>query len=234
MFFSKWPPLRVSFNLISLFWCILGNILCIMEGSCAGSSQTPALADHTWPTPSCPPPSLLSQMTMLTTRLCLLPAHLWWASTSPSLVLMQGPCKPEWSVPSLQMSVKDRCPWGRHTGWPVRGGGAWSDLMFSQRYSVIMDAVWYFTRISLVVFISWSDHAGETFTYFFQQQLGLCQSPRGRRPPTRSVAVQKEVCTFGPDGRTKTVMLVDAAQQTGKKSDTIIESILFIFLLKAF
>ncbi|XP_011608301.2 selenocysteine insertion sequence-binding protein 2-like [Takifugu rubripes] len=47
-----------------------------------------------------------------------------------------------------------------------------------------------------------------------KQQLGICQSPRGRRPPTRSVAVQKEVCTFSPDGRTKTVMLVDAAQQT--------------------
>nr|XP_046248714.1 selenocysteine insertion sequence-binding protein 2-like isoform X2 [Scatophagus argus] len=49
---------------------------------------------------------------------------------------------------------------------------------------------------------------------FSKQQLGVCQPPRGRRPPTRSVAVQKEVCTFGPDGRTKTVMLVDAAQQT--------------------
>ncbi|XP_039650788.1 selenocysteine insertion sequence-binding protein 2-like isoform X5 [Perca fluviatilis] len=47
-----------------------------------------------------------------------------------------------------------------------------------------------------------------------KQQLGVCQPPRGRRPPTRSVAVQKEVCTLGPDGRTKTVMLVDAAQQT--------------------
>lgn len=47
-----------------------------------------------------------------------------------------------------------------------------------------------------------------------KQQLGMCQPPRGRRPPTRSVAVQKEVCTLGPDGRTKTVMLVDAAQQT--------------------
>uniref|UniRef100_A0A8D0A4Y2 SECIS binding protein 2 like n=1 Tax=Sander lucioperca TaxID=283035 RepID=A0A8D0A4Y2_SANLU len=44
--------------------------------------------------------------------------------------------------------------------------------------------------------------------------LGVCQPPRGRRPPTRSVAVQKEVCTLGPDGRTKTVTLVDAAQQT--------------------
>lgn len=50
------------------------------------------------------------------------------------------------------------------------------------------------------------------------QQLGVCQPPRGRRPPTRNVAVQKEVCTFGPDGRTKTVMLVDAAQQTGNLS----------------
>ncbi|KAM3625564.1 uncharacterized protein V6R79_014128 [Siganus canaliculatus] len=47
-----------------------------------------------------------------------------------------------------------------------------------------------------------------------KQQLGMCQPPRGRRPPTRNVAVQKEVCTFGPDGRTRTVMLVDAAQQT--------------------
>ncbi|KAM8894034.1 selenocysteine insertion sequence-binding protein 2-like isoform 3-T3 [Spinachia spinachia] len=47
-----------------------------------------------------------------------------------------------------------------------------------------------------------------------QKQLGVCQPLRGRRPPTRSVAVQKEVCTLGPDGRTKTVMLVDAAQQT--------------------
>ncbi|CAL8352976.1 unnamed protein product [Merluccius merluccius] len=48
-----------------------------------------------------------------------------------------------------------------------------------------------------------------------QQQLGVCQPPRGRRPATRSVAVQKEVCgALGPNGRTKTVLLVDAAQQT--------------------
>ncbi|XP_034049583.1 selenocysteine insertion sequence-binding protein 2-like isoform X3 [Thalassophryne amazonica] len=52
-----------------------------------------------------------------------------------------------------------------------------------------------------------------------KQQLSVCQPPRGRRPPTRSVAVQKEVCTVGPDGRTKTVMLVDAAQQTDFSSD---------------
>uniref|UniRef100_A0A8C7ZV14 SECIS binding protein 2 like n=1 Tax=Oryzias sinensis TaxID=183150 RepID=A0A8C7ZV14_9TELE len=39
-------------------------------------------------------------------------------------------------------------------------------------------------------------------------------SARGRRPPTRNAAVQKEVCTLGPDGITKNVMLVDAAQQT--------------------
>ncbi|XP_054472126.1 selenocysteine insertion sequence-binding protein 2-like isoform X3 [Anoplopoma fimbria] len=32
-----------------------------------------------------------------------------------------------------------------------------------------------------------------------KQQLGVCQPPRGRRPPTRSVAVQKEVCTLGAD-----------------------------------
>ncbi|CAN9506680.1 unnamed protein product [Ophioblennius macclurei] len=44
-----------------------------------------------------------------------------------------------------------------------------------------------------------------------KQHLGMSQPPRGRRPPTRNVAVQKEVCTMGP---VKTVMLVDAAQQT--------------------
>lgn len=53
---------------------------------------------------------------------------------------------------------------------------------------------------------------------FSQQHLGVYQAARGRRPPTRNVAVQKEVCTLGPDGITKTVMLVDAAQQTGKKT----------------
>lgn len=35
--------------------------------------------------------------------------------------------------------------------------------------------------------------------------------------------MQKEVCTLGPDGRTKTVMLVDAAQQTGKNTAAIIK-----------
>lgn len=59
------------------------------------------------------------------------------------------------------------------------------------------------------------------------QQLGVCQPPRGRRPPTRSVAVQKEVCTFGPDGRTKTVMLVDAAQQTGNTTVLLCNTELF-------
>uniref|UniRef100_A0A3Q2CSM1 SECIS binding protein 2 like n=1 Tax=Cyprinodon variegatus TaxID=28743 RepID=A0A3Q2CSM1_CYPVA len=44
--------------------------------------------------------------------------------------------------------------------------------------------------------------------------LGICQPSRGRRLPARNIAVQKEVCTLTPDGRTKTVMLVDAAQQT--------------------
>uniref|UniRef100_A0A3Q3EGZ7 SECIS binding protein 2 like n=1 Tax=Labrus bergylta TaxID=56723 RepID=A0A3Q3EGZ7_9LABR len=55
-------------------------------------------------------------------------------------------------------------------------------------------------------------------------KLGVSQPSRGRRPPTRSVAVQKEVCTFGPDGRTKTVLLVDAAQQTGKKTSEIMKN----------
>uniref|UniRef100_A0A1A8IPN3 SECIS binding protein 2-like n=1 Tax=Nothobranchius kuhntae TaxID=321403 RepID=A0A1A8IPN3_NOTKU len=47
-----------------------------------------------------------------------------------------------------------------------------------------------------------------------KSHVSVCQPPRGRRPPTRSVAVQKEVCTLAPDGRTRSVMLVDAAQQT--------------------
>ncbi|XP_036836937.1 selenocysteine insertion sequence-binding protein 2-like isoform X6 [Oncorhynchus mykiss] len=52
-----------------------------------------------------------------------------------------------------------------------------------------------------------------------KQQVGLCQSLRARRPPMRTVAVQKEVCSSGPDGRTKTVLLVDAAQQTDFPGD---------------
>lgn len=43
----------------------------------------------------------------------------------------------------------------------------------------------------------------------------LSQPMRSKRPPMRSVAVQKEVSASGPDGRAKTVLLVDAAQQTG-------------------
>ncbi|XP_056100454.1 selenocysteine insertion sequence-binding protein 2-like [Rhinichthys klamathensis goyatoka] len=42
----------------------------------------------------------------------------------------------------------------------------------------------------------------------------MAQPIRAKRPVMRSVAVQKEVCATGPDGRTKTVLLVDAAQQT--------------------
>ncbi|XP_071257130.1 selenocysteine insertion sequence-binding protein 2-like isoform X3 [Salvelinus alpinus] len=53
-----------------------------------------------------------------------------------------------------------------------------------------------------------------------QQQVGLCQPLRARRPPMRTVAVQKEVCSSGPDGRTKTVLLVDAAQQTDFPGDS--------------
>ncbi|XP_036836938.1 selenocysteine insertion sequence-binding protein 2-like isoform X7 [Oncorhynchus mykiss] len=55
--------------------------------------------------------------------------------------------------------------------------------------------------------------------FYQQQQVGLCQSLRARRPPMRTVAVQKEVCSSGPDGRTKTVLLVDAAQQTDFPGD---------------
>uniref|UniRef100_A0A8C2IGN8 SECIS binding protein 2 like n=1 Tax=Cyprinus carpio TaxID=7962 RepID=A0A8C2IGN8_CYPCA len=42
----------------------------------------------------------------------------------------------------------------------------------------------------------------------------MAQSVRPKRPVMRSVAVQKEVCAAGPDGRSRTVLLVDAAQQT--------------------
>ncbi|XP_061670213.1 selenocysteine insertion sequence-binding protein 2-like isoform X2 [Syngnathoides biaculeatus] len=47
-----------------------------------------------------------------------------------------------------------------------------------------------------------------------KQHLGVSQAARGRRPPNRSVAVQKELCTVGHEGWTKRVLLVDAAQQT--------------------
>lgn len=55
--------------------------------------------------------------------------------------------------------------------------------------------------------------------FYQQQQVGLCQPLRARRPPMRTVAVQKEVCSSESDGRTKTVLLVDAAQQTGTYID---------------
>ncbi|XP_061739740.1 selenocysteine insertion sequence-binding protein 2-like isoform X2 [Nerophis ophidion] len=47
-----------------------------------------------------------------------------------------------------------------------------------------------------------------------KHQVSVCQPPRGRRPPPRNVMIQKEVCAIGPDGRSKKVLLVDAAQQT--------------------
>ncbi|XP_061102488.1 selenocysteine insertion sequence-binding protein 2-like isoform X2 [Conger conger] len=47
----------------------------------------------------------------------------------------------------------------------------------------------------------------------------LSQPMRSKRPPMRSVAVQKEVSASGPDGRAKTVLLVDAAQQTDFPGD---------------
>nr|AAI67445.1 Zgc:172141 protein [Danio rerio] len=46
------------------------------------------------------------------------------------------------------------------------------------------------------------------------QKQPMVQPIRAKRPVMRSVAVQKEVCAAGPDGRSKTVLLVDAAQQT--------------------
>lgn len=125
---------RISKIMLYILCFFTGNIPCIMEGSCAGSSLTQALVVHTWPTPFCLHPSLLSPMIILTTRSCPLHAHLWWASTSPFQAHMQVLCKLEWSTPSQQMSVKGRCLWGHPMGWPTRGAEAWSDLMFFQRY----------------------------------------------------------------------------------------------------
>uniref|UniRef100_A0AAY4EML7 Ribosomal protein eL8/eL30/eS12/Gadd45 domain-containing protein n=1 Tax=Denticeps clupeoides TaxID=299321 RepID=A0AAY4EML7_9TELE len=45
-------------------------------------------------------------------------------------------------------------------------------------------------------------------------RASVLQPARTKKPPTRSVAVQKEVGASGPDGRSRTVLLVDAAQQT--------------------
>ncbi|KAM9481874.1 selenocysteine insertion sequence-binding protein 2-like isoform 4-T4 [Clarias gariepinus] len=42
----------------------------------------------------------------------------------------------------------------------------------------------------------------------------VAQPIRVKRPVMRSVAVQKEVAAAGPDGKSRTVLLVDAAQQT--------------------
>ncbi|XP_018418402.1 PREDICTED: selenocysteine insertion sequence-binding protein 2-like [Nanorana parkeri] len=44
-------------------------------------------------------------------------------------------------------------------------------------------------------------------------QLGVPQI-KCKRPPMKSVAVQKETCSSGPDSRSKIVLLVDACQQT--------------------
>ncbi|XP_057204247.1 selenocysteine insertion sequence-binding protein 2-like isoform X1 [Triplophysa rosa] len=56
----------------------------------------------------------------------------------------------------------------------------------------------------------------------------MSQPMRVKRPVMRSVAIQKEVGAAGPDGRCKTVLLVDAAQQTdfpgeacGSRSDQV-------------
>ncbi|XP_026878589.2 selenocysteine insertion sequence-binding protein 2-like isoform X1 [Electrophorus electricus] len=46
------------------------------------------------------------------------------------------------------------------------------------------------------------------------KQQQVAQPMRARRPVMRSVAVQKEVGAAGPDGKSRTVLLVDAAQQT--------------------
>lgn len=130
---SMWKP-QNEFNLELPLWTVTGNIQCITEGSCAGSSLTLPLVVHTWPTPSCLPLSLLYPMTTLIIRSCLLHAHPWWASTSLSLALMEVLCRLEWLTPSQQMLVKDHCPLALRMGLPLRGGEAWFDQMSSIRY----------------------------------------------------------------------------------------------------
>lgn len=105
-----------------------------MEGSCAGSSLTPPLVLHTWPTPSCLPPSLLSPTITLTTSSCLLLAHQWWAFISPSQAPTPVPFKQVLSTLSQQRSAKDPCPSDSRMEWPVKEEGEWSDLMSPQRY----------------------------------------------------------------------------------------------------
>ncbi|XP_048825245.1 selenocysteine insertion sequence-binding protein 2-like [Brienomyrus brachyistius] len=70
---------------------------------------------------------------------------------------------------------------------------------------------------------------GQVFGTLAHRGRGVVRSPaplklvpqagRAKRPPMRSVAVQKEVSSSGPDGRSKTVVLVDAAQQTDFPGD---------------
>ncbi|KAG9352227.1 hypothetical protein JZ751_020640 [Albula glossodonta] len=61
---------------------------------------------------------------------------------------------------------------------------------------------------------------GQAFGVSSQRGRGIVRTAvlpkpmRTKRPPMRSVAVQKEISAAGPDGRSKTVLLVDAAQQT--------------------
>ncbi|XP_035252501.1 selenocysteine insertion sequence-binding protein 2-like isoform X2 [Anguilla anguilla] len=64
---------------------------------------------------------------------------------------------------------------------------------------------------------------GQEFSVACQRGRGTLQTPvlpmfsqpmRAKRPPMRSVAVQKETAVSGPGSRSKTVLLVDATQQT--------------------
>uniref|UniRef100_H3AX74 SECIS binding protein 2 like n=1 Tax=Latimeria chalumnae TaxID=7897 RepID=H3AX74_LATCH len=51
------------------------------------------------------------------------------------------------------------------------------------------------------------------------QKLQHQQLIKNKRPPMRSVAVQKEINSSGPDNRSKIVLLVDASQQTDFPAD---------------
>ncbi|KAL4660724.1 selenocysteine insertion sequence-binding protein 2-like isoform X1 [Arapaima gigas] len=65
------------------------------------------------------------------------------------------------------------------------------------------------------VFAAASQRAKGAFRAAAQpKQQQTFQPPRSKRPLSRSMVVQKEVVTSRPDGRSRTVLLVDAAQQT--------------------
>lgn len=76
----------------------------------------------------------------------------------------------------------------------------------------------YIVILQIGICFSYTFHSC-IFKYFLfilkPPQQGVPQI-KCKRPPMKSVAVQKETCSSGPDSRSKIVLLVDACQQTGE------------------